>query len=1126
MLNLIKSNRMENLAQALCAVIAHVPHDPMASEFIGIQSRGMKKWLSQIIAQQFGICSNIQFMFPRQLLEYVREVTGCIAAKGQDRVLDREMMAWAVLDILLPGSSDVVKDKSEFKGLAAYLKDDATEIKAMALSRKIASVLDDYQVYRPDMLSAWARAEAVPSGDDHALWQAEIWQALSALGTPLQDQMQACLAAFDAFSGSGKKLPERISLFGVSSLPPSFLELFYHLSRDLEVNLFLLTPTNQFFFDLPSRRQQEKTALQTGIPQDLDQGNPLLSALGQAGRETQGLLENFDYHEPFDDLFFDPVLDDTSLPDVPGTCLMLKVIQSDILNLVRRGPGGGAPPVEVPARDHSISIHACHSPMREAQVLKDLILEAFHRAPDLCPHDVVVMMPNIEAYAPFLEAVFSQEPRLPYTVSDRRRQGESDTLKAFFKLLDLKDSRLERSNVLDLLACGVIGDKFDLSPQDQALVVSLLDRAGVLWGKDAGHRESILGMAWDQNSWTFGLDRLMAGFALPEGEKAFMNHVFPCDGFEGLDADLLGRFAHYLHCLFHVLEMMEAPATPRKWAQRFKKIIVQMLAKDLNNDGDVALLLAALDDMALNAEKAGFEKEISFPAICKMLTALLDVHVSQGSFLSGSMTFCNLMPMRSIPFKLVCLMGMDTNSFPRTGAAPGFDLIRRYPRLGDKQERAEDCGLFLEALLCARQQVIITYTGKSISDNSPIPCASPVAELEETMESSFVFSERFQFRFSHPLHPFSPDYFDRDGGTGFFSYSKALCRICNGLQNAGHPRESDMGESGAGEPDLQGGATAASLENISLAEIETSQIELSTLIRFFRHPVQYYAVTTLNLNYPDIGEIPEEREPFRLGGLAAFQQGSKLVTDPDPESLFQVARAKGELPFGNKAGQEWARISDQARPVRQMVQELFPNGEGTLINLEIPTRFGTVSGQVDQVFDPVSGPGRAVAEFGKLSPKRLLTQWVMHLAYCAGQKNPGTTLMVGRDPEGKLPAVRFEYDRMAPDRAHALIEVLANLYVAGTQHVLPFFPDPCFYLVRDLYKRELDLSDESLEKALVKTAPMWMGSDWMQGEITNRYTALLFKEVNPFSSPALLKQSGVLETSLAVYRPLLEHLIQ
>ncbi|WP_321492253.1 exodeoxyribonuclease V subunit gamma [uncultured Desulfobacter sp.] len=1112
MLNLVKSNRMENLAQALCSVIGKGFDNPITPEFIGIQSRGMKQWLSQVLARHFGVCANVRFMFPRQMLEHFQEKMCESPGAGfsNSGLLNRDMMAWGVLDALMANGVDPVPAYTGLAGPGTYLKHDDTGIKAMALSHRIAAVLDDYQVYRPDMLEAWSRGGDQTFDDPHALWQARLWQTLINKGISLPDQMHSCVAAIESGSINTKALPRRLSLFGISAMPPFFLNLFDMLSRNMDIFLFLLAPTHHFFFDLPSARQQEKAALKNKEISNLpEEGNPLLGALGGSSRETQGLVENFDYDEPMGDLFADPA--------GQGAASMLRVIQSDILNLVWRGKGRADAPVAVSPDDNSLAVHACHSPMREAQVLKDLLIDAFNGDSGLHPHDVVVMMPDIEAYAPFLEAVFSQAPELPFTVSDRRRRSESATLSAFLNILEMKESRLEKSKIMALLFCPVIAGKFGLTMGDQDFVSALFDTAGILWGRDGAHREKILGRAYEHNSWTFGLNRLMAGFALPEASTLLINDVFPCDGVEGLEGELLGKTAHFIYSLFNTLDLMETPGTVQEWATRFRTIISDMLAKDLGNDGDMAVLLNALDDMEKQAGQAGFERRISFPAVRMALAAKLDVHVSQGSFLSGGITFCNLMPMRSIPFKLVCLMGMDAQSFPRTGTAPGFDLIRANPRIGDKQDRQEDCELFLEALLCARVRLIITYTGMRISDNTPVPVASPVAELIDVIENSFVFPKDVQWQFVHPLHPFSPIYFSDGGAPGFFSYSAAQCRICSSRSARTNEHSGAAGAPGFLFRDAAGDKALPPQDPAGIPAIS-----LADLTRFFRHPVQYYVTGTLGAVYPEPGEEPDEREPFRLSGLPLYQLGSLAVENCEDIDLYPMVKARGSLPFGTKGEQEWSRINGLAQPVKHLVQSQFPEGKPRTLQLYLETDSCLITGQVSDVYDQ----GRAVADFGRLKPSRLLTQWIMHLAYSCVEDHPKTTVMVGQDPKGSKPVVKYEFCAIEEKSlARALLLDLAGHYLNGKARIFPFFADLCFNLVMDLSSRDYDLSASSLAKALSKCAGLWCNSFNATGECFNRYTALVFGPENPLADPACLQQSGVLDAGLAVYRPMLEYLV-
>ncbi|MCG8614663.1 MAG: exodeoxyribonuclease V subunit gamma, partial [Desulfobacterales bacterium] len=639
---------MEHLVTALCRVISQVPEDPMKPEMIGIQSRGMKQWLTTAIAEAFGICANVEFLFPREIIE---RVTGVEKTRGEELpVLNRDMMTWAVMDML--------GEKSFGAGLgalpSAYVNADKNGRKTLQLSRKIAACFDDCQVYRPDLLAAWSKNNdtlgGLPNGpgDIHASWQAELWRKLIRLGTPLPQRVAPLTVA-----GTGT-MPERISLFGVSAMPPGFLEAFDILGRTVDVYFFLLTPSNQFFFDQRSKRQVDRMALEedNGAGEHLDMtpglfddlfagqgGNPLLAALGRTGREFHGILENFDYHEPFGELFEDPVPQLITRPETGDsqTLSMLAVIQSDILNLVHRGKDLDAQTLPVAEGDRSVAVHACHSPMREAQVLKDLLLDAFRKDPDLAPHDIIVMMPDIEAYAPYLEAVFSQAPRIPYTVSDRRKRSESRTLDAFLKILALTDTRLEAAPVMAVLLAPAVAEKFGLGLTDRDRVAEAFTAAGVIWGEDGAHRERLMGKGVEENTWQFGMRRLMAGIAMPDGEDDLISTVLPGDGFEGLDADILGRAAHFLNTLFSCLDSLARERTPGDWGDTLKFLVRSLLETDHSNEGDIGFLLNAIDEMAAQAAEGGYDSAVGFPVIRDIIEHKLDQNISQGSFLAGSL---------------------------------------------------------------------------------------------------------------------------------------------------------------------------------------------------------------------------------------------------------------------------------------------------------------------------------------------------------------------------------------------------------------------------------------------------------------------------------------------------------
>lgn len=1112
MLNLVKSNRMEHLVKGLCATLEQVPLDPMVPEWIGIQSRGMKQWLTTVLAGHFGICANVSFLFPRQILEQVIERESALAAGKPDSrpALSRDMMTWAVMRRLTsPNAWPPALWGAG--GPLGYVADDPEGRKTWQLSRSIARVFDDYQVYRPDLLARWGVADAWEQEEADAAWQAWLWQDLAASGRPLLSGLDALIHS----SGNGPVAPEtqvpgRICLFGISAMPIRFLEAFSALARTRDIFIFLLTPSDQFFFDLGSDKQRHKAALDSGNAPELpgdEAGSPLLRALGKSGREFHGILENFDYHEPFGELFEDPA------GQVDGTGSMLAVLQSDILTLADRGEDLSTPPLPVSPDDISVCLHACHSPMRQAQVLKDRILDFMDRDPGISPHDIIVMMPDIEAYAPFLEAVFSQEPRLPFTVSDRKRRSESRTVDAFLKILALRGSRLEKSGVMALLTFPAIADKFGIPGPDRDRILAALDQARVFWGKNRAHRDKICGMAFEENTWAFGLSRLVMGTALPAGEGALAGSVLPCDGFEGLEADILGRFSHFMATLFKGLDSLEEPRTLGEWGRCLRWIVLSMLADD--GQGDMAFVLTALDDVCQDGHEAGVTDRFSFPMIEAALTDKLDQSISQGSFMAGSITFCNLMPMRSIPFKVVCLMGMDEKGFPRQAREPGFNLMARFPRIGDKQVRAEDCYLFLESLMSARTAMVITYTGMGISDNAPIPCAGPVSVLKDTMAKTFAFESQDSWIFTHPLHPFSPVYFDGKR-PGFFSFSLSQRDIA-AAQSKFRDQADQTGRPARGL-NRPGNRPGNGQDNDAVSPMVSHHLDIKDLIGFFRRPAKTFVRKRLGLQFPDVAEAEAEREDFQVSGLAQYSIGTLcLDTGCDP-GLFERVKAAGLLPLGRKGQLEWQRIQALCQPVLDLAAARFPSGAAGSLGVSLEAGGLIFSGQVPDVIDT----GRYVTTFGKPTPDRLLAQWIFHLFYCAVSEGAGQTWLAGRDPKGRQPACAVGFASLDSEQALRQIQTLGRLYLWGMDAGPTFACAPCFYLAQALAKQNFDLTDAHVDTALSQARPFWTGGFYQAGEAADRYTAIVFGDMDPFADVGAIKESGLLDTGLAVFQPMIE----
>ena len=1148
---IFKSNKMENLLAQLISVLQQVPNDPMQPEWIGIQSKGMKQWITLQAAQKLGVCANMNFVFPRQMVDHILagfeplqelkdqpDRTG-----GLNDGLNQDILFWSILKQIKANANT-----RALTGIAEYIQSDTTGKKESQLALKIAKIFDDYQIYRPEMLLDWQQGKMSSQVNDAlAFWQAELWKAIAPKEHHhLSGKIQLFLNSFSPEKVIKNHLPCQMSLFGVSALPVQFLQVFKTISNIMDINLFFLVPSNQYFFDIQSPKQLGKIALKTqkGLDPELlyyEMTNPLLSSLGSSIKEFCSILEDFDYMEPDIDLFCDPANEIKKEKPDPQKGL-LNCLQSDILNLVHRKTDYEDKPVLISDQDRSIQIHACHSPMRETQVLKDLLLDEFEKDPDIAPHDVIVMMPDIESYAPFIESCFSLENALPFAISDRRKNSESEVLNSFLKLVVLKNSRFERGQVLDLLLSESIARKFKITPDEISKIEQTVTDAGILWGKNASHRESLGLPPFEENTWEFGLRRLFMGMAMPENYDDLVAGVLPCHCLEGLDLEILGKLAAFCHTLFARMDAISKDLTIEQWCLELKKMIYSLMERNDQNSEDIGFLYQTIDQMGEDALAADFSEKLSPDTIFTFIEQKLDLSIAQGSFMAGNITFCNIMPMRSIPFKVVVLMGMDEKAFPRKAFAPGFDLIKKYPRKGDKIDRDEDRYLFLEALLSARSRFIITYTGMNIKDNSMIPCSGVVSELSETIDQSFVLPKGRDIHWSHPLHPFDKKYYideidfkksENQPVTHLYrSYSKDNLYIAQSLANVNFAQSIFI------QKELIQKDSEAEQTSI-LDDSTPDTINIDEMIRFYKHPLKTWVQSGLNLQIPELSEEHPDREFFSINGLDQYLLGTSLLekaidqkkTIDQTKSIDQAEdvdwysffKAAGQLPYGEKGRAEYERIKQEAYPVIEKAKQLLNTKALPPFVTQIEIAGMTICGN----FSDIRENGLFSLSYGRLNASRLVSAWIEHLFFniAAPVGYPKETIVIGRDPLKKNPVATYVFKDLGSE-ALPYFEKLVQLFCHGSKNPIFLFCETAWQFVLSLSKKNFVISPETISEIMnqSKIKSTWLGNNFQIGEKQDRTISLCVENNDPFDSVDTLLASGFVKNALIVYQPLLENL--
>lgn len=1118
-MKIYRSNRAEILLEALAGVIGENGGDPFSPITIAVQSKGMETWLSMGLARRFGVWALPDFPFPRQLVgRIVRSALGA-DAEAQLNSFNPDLLTFRLAECL-----PKLIDDDRFLPLRDYLSTDRGSARLLQLSQRIAGVFDQYAVYRTDMLLKW-EAGIVEHLAENDHWQPVLWNHLIkevAIVSPPRLFNEA-MAAFSRVDFTPREaLPRQLYLFGIASLPPVYLQIFGAFARHVPVHFFLLAPSEHYWGDIRSEREKNRNlSAQPGMEEQdlhLDIGNRLLASLGMLGRDFHRLLEeSVEYEEPSGDLF----------GDIPSQDRMLDALQHDIYHLVERRSGDDVNPLlPLDPDDDSLQISSCHSPLREVEILHDYLLDIFNESTEhFRPQDVVVMLPDVEAYAPLVDAVFGREVsdahRIPYRIADRSVQRTAPLVELFLRLLVLPVSRLTASEVMEILAQESIRRNFSINEAALGLLRNWVDASGIRWAIDEAHRTVFSQPADRQNTWSFGIDRLVLGYAMPGGDRHLFSGLVPCGNIEAQDGELLGEFIRFAHTLFMHIGAAAVSKSLKEWAPALHAMLDALFYADGESQWQIVKIRDSIDSIAADAEAALYFGDVDSLTLRDLLLGRLESKSGAHGFLDGGVTFCAMLPMRSIPFKVVCLLGMNDGTFPRSQAVNRFDLISRQPKVGDRSRRLDDLYLFLEALLAARSRLYISYVGRSVSNNSLLP-PSPLVDLllDEVRASFFLdgmelataaISDRNAMKkrlvAAHPLQPFSPRYFD---GSDYrlFSYSARYCKAARVMLAGGEqPRTFLKGYSDAGfDP---GGQDA-----ILLAELK----------HFFKSSSRWFLERKLGIYFADCGEMLEDREPLEMNALDLFRLRSDLLQHQrdglEYDACLNLLRGSGRLPLGRAGDVACLDSSAEALQVAKKIRALSSGSE-------IQTGFVTIeldggirmTGELSGLCQNRSVRGRG----GSINSGFLLECWIDHLFSCAAlQEKMITTTMVGYK---KGVVVRS----FAPvTGAIGLMNNLVSIFLLGQRQVVPFFPKSAFMFAETLRKGKKEYA-ERLEAARSAARKEFHGGRWNDGpnpESACPYVRQLYDGQDPLSADFAntLGVSCFEELAIGIMVPLLDHL--
>ena len=1062
MLNYYHSNSLHQLLHVLAESIENQPRSsPFLKEVIVTSGAGMARWINLNLARQLGIAANVEYPLPARYIWSLAH--DLLPGVPEHDPLSRDCAAWKIF-FLLPG---LLEEKS-FESINEYLSSEESEVRLWSLAQRIGDVFDRYQYYRPELVRQWSSG----GGED---WEPLLWRQLLADGTVHRVQIIDHL--LNALQNPvGHDLPERISLFSTNDMPPLLMEVYQALSSRTRVDIYQLSPTPEYWADLASHKELARKRLVD--PQAVEYwevGNSLLTAWGKQGQMMLDTLLNgsAEIHQ-------------SDLGHEPSENTLLGSIQQDIYQLREPVEEGGRTNI---SPDDSLQVHVCHSPMRECQVLQDALLD-YLRDPDLEPEDILVLVPEISKYAPYIESVFHQgtdksQPFIPWNISDISVADEHPLVRIFLQLLSLPESRFERSEILSYLDVEEIASRFGMENRVVAQVRHWFDKLNLYWGLDGKHKRHFGLPETEQNTWRQLEKRLFSGYAL--GNDDFADGVVPVAGIEESEAKVLGLLWRFLDRLRETAQQLVTKRTPGEWQEILNGVLDDFFL-ERDQDGKVQQIRIALSELVDSTGDA--DREITLSLVRYWLQQRLANTAGRNSYYSGGVTFCGMQPMRSVPFKVICVLGMNDQAYPRRDEHAEFDRMFQETRHGDPRKQDADRYLLLESLVSAEQKFYISYTGRDFRTNDELQPSLLVTELLSYVDRNYTSpgpgdkaaSPSRTITREHPMQAFSAGNYI----PGSASYNTYWCDIAKMLlQPPGEPVEEDWHAPELVAPDE-----------------ELREISLQNLIRFMGHPIRYFFNARLNL-YLREEEEPEDTEPFFIDSLAAWSIKQRMVHAHLAQEQLSKAQLEGEgaLPHGTLGGIAFEQMKEESDPLVSSL-ESYTGIElsRTAIDLQLETESGQfrLHGQVDNIYGE---QGLLHFSSGKFKGDRVLALWIEYLAW-VGSSSDGSECCARLVCSDK--SLTFS-GKMKSGQAMEELGKLCQLYWQGLHAPLPLFPRASFNQV---------IGSDS------KARSAWNGSSYagIGGDRDDPYIDLVMRGVwgDPLSSEAFR------QLAVQVYEPVLE----
>jgi exodeoxyribonuclease V gamma subunit len=1057
MLRLVFSNRLEPLLDGLVDSLAEPPASPFEAQHVVVPSMAMRRTVELAVATRLGICANVEFSF---LGAWLWRQIGRLVPVAENSPFAPATLAWRVYAIF--GDKRFVDAQPR---LAHYLRDADPRMR-YDLALRTASLFDHYVTYRQDWLAQWLRGDVVAeldaAGDSAALdqrWQAALWRRIATeAGTSRQHPAAEFFAAIahseaDALHRAG--IPDAVHVFSLPSVPPLYLDMLRRLAHVVDVRVSALNPCREYWFDIVDRRRLSYLSAQ-GTLDYHEVGNRLLASWGKQRKAQLAML--------FDDDGQAVLADERFVRNSAKS--LLGRVHNAILDLRDLAPGAAD---DTAADDRSIEVHACHSFTRELEVLHDYLLALFAGRHALRPSDILVVTPKLDDAAPLIDAVFGTAPHgryIPYVVTGRGKSSVNRVARGLLDLLAVAASRFPASGVTELLQQPIVARRYRIDAAALERIREWIRAAGIRWGVDAKHREQFDLPGLSRHTFDDGLQRLYLGYALPSANSndtavAPFDDRLPAGDPEGSDALALGAFYAFVRALERMRVDVLQPKTASAWTTSLLQIVAALLAPVGEELEDLREVQSAIGELHAAIEAGGAHDTIPLDVLRTALEAALDDPV-RGGVPSGAVTFATMSGLRDLPYRVVCVLGLNDGAWPRDAHAAEFDLIAEVSRAGDRQRRDDDRNVFLDLVLAARDRLYLSYVGRSVRDNTPLPPSVLVSELLDCLvpalapanaDRDAIATAHARLVVEHPLQPFSVDAFTGSDPRKR-SFNAGYCEALRGpaptgdrdsgtaepLQTRDHHRTPADGESIGDdltdEDTIDEPLAPFFTAPLALEGDEWRTVTLDQLARFFRNPCAAL-LRRLRVRLDEVEEELSDEEPF----VAAFRDRNALVARLLPLYLRGVpgaeirafARAGIEYPPGRLGERLLDRELAQLDGFARALAPTLAIGCLDPAEVSIPISIDGETWQVSGAFGNLRPSGFLGNRYDDVRPADYHDGWLVHVFVNLTAPHGVARVTTWHSRDG-------HYVLRPLDDAHERLTALLRLYRIGLTEPLHFFP--------------------------------------------------------------------------------------